>query len=113
MPSISATTPEPRNAAPPAAVVYIAIAAPLWSGASAGMIAPIGTNPASRQPNTQPAATETQNPQVEPAGTACGTYHHSSRPSAEPNTPIHCTVRRQPHLSPTAPKTALTRMFVA
>ena len=29
------------------------------------------------------AATETQKPQVEPAGTACGTYHHSSRPMAE------------------------------
>ncbi len=56
-----ATTAVPRNVAPPAAVVYIAIAiaAPLWPGVSAGRIAPSGMNPASRMPNTMPLMTDT------------------------------------------------------
>ncbi len=77
------------------------------------MIAPIGTNPASRQPKTQPAAVATQKPQSEPYGTSCGTYHQASRPSDEPKTPNHLTVRCQPILSPIHPNRAFTPMFVA
>src|SRR5690606_26172445 len=109
----TATTAEPRKVAPPAAVVYIAIAAPLWSGASAGMIAPSGTKPASRMPKTVPAMTATTKPQPEPAGTQCGTYHHSSRPIEEPTMPNQRTVVVQPMRSPRAPKAALNRMLPA
>src|SRR5699024_9668027 len=55
-----ATTALPRNVAPPAAVVYMAMAAPVCRGAIAGMIAPSGTKPASRMPKVMPAAKATQ-----------------------------------------------------
>ena len=93
--------------------MYIAIAAPVCFGAIAGMIAPSGTKPASRMPKTVPAATESAKPQSLPAGTMCGTYHHSSRPIAEPTMPNQRTVDTQPTLSPSAPKAALNRMLPA
>src|SRR5699024_11543967 len=97
----------PRKVAPPAAVVYIAMAAPVCRGARAGMIAPRGTNPASRMPKTVPAITATTNPQSEPAGTQCGTYHQANRPIAEPRMPNQRTAKVQPNRPPNAPKTAL------
>ena len=77
------------------------------------MIAPSGTKPASRMPKTVPAMTATTKPQSEPAGTQCGTYHHSSRPIAEPTMPNQRTVVVQPMRSPRAPKAALNRMLPA
>src|SRR5690625_1280465 len=89
----------------------MAMAAPVCRGARAGMIAPRGTNPASRMPKTVPAITATTNPQSEPAGTQCGTYHQANRPIAEPRMPNQRTVKVQLKRSPIAPKTALNAML--
>src|SRR5699024_11706459 len=107
----AATTADPRKVAPPAAVVYMAMAAPVCRGARAGMIAPRGTNPASRMPKTVPAITATTNPQSEPAGTQCGTYHQANRPIAAPRMPNQRTVKVQPKRSPVAPQPALDALL--